>query len=328
MNETALVVRPPCTVLLPAHNIERYCDDIVGFLVGALSPKDEILIINDGSTDATLSKVKSWEKKSTNIRLIDKQHTGLVDSLNVGIQEAAHEFIARVDGDDQYFPERFDLQIAELEKNPCLVVVFSDYEITLQNGKSLGTICSAITPAATKLSLVSAARTAHPSAMFRKSKVLEAGGYYQEDYPAEDLGLWIRLSQSGEMSSVPATLLKYNVNPSGITQSKKTEMILKRNNLIRSMINQNDHTFFLNELKNTKKIYQNYPKGNERLAIHLAELALFVLKKHMSLGSKMLVMVRLIFHFFNLKILRTLFLLHLSRVKRRKVIKSYVSARM
>jgi hypothetical protein len=67
--------------------------------------------------------------------------------------------------------------------------------------------------------------------MYRKHQVQEAGGYLEEDFPVEDLALWMRLARATQLSSVPQTLLSYSIQSGGISANNQNMMRLKRRNL-------------------------------------------------------------------------------------------------
>ena len=188
-----------------------------------LGQDDELILVNDGSTDLGSAELARLLKLDPRIVLISKEHTGIVDSLNIGIARAKNEYIARLDADDILIPGRLVKQIDYLEKNERCAAVFCDYRLIFQN-KVYGFISGGIFPLATMLSLSRSKRTPHPGVMFRKSCFSEVGGYLSSQFPAEDLGLWLRLSQDYEIASVPEILLTYRMSPSGVS-SKNRELM-------------------------------------------------------------------------------------------------------
>lgn len=198
-----------------------------------LENSDEVLIINDGSSDISEDEFLSFEQRDSRIRVINCEHGGLVKALNFGVSFSRGEFIARADIDDLYSVDRIRLQKQFLEEHPEVSAVFSDYELQDARLQSLGTIPSAVFPLLTKLSLLSANRTPHSSAMFRKKSFFQVGGYQIEEFPAEDLGLWGRMAQVGELSTIPLTLLFYRVHPTSITGSNQSKMLAMRDKIVR-----------------------------------------------------------------------------------------------
>ena len=117
-----------------------------------LGQDDELILVNDGSTDLGSAELARLLKLDPRIVLISKEHTGIVDSLNIGIARAKNEYIARLDADDILIPGRLVKQIDYLEKNERCAAVFCDYRLIFQN-KVYGFISGGIFPLATMLSL-------------------------------------------------------------------------------------------------------------------------------------------------------------------------------
>lgn len=103
---------PILTVVVPCYNVERYVERCIDSIISQTIGLDklEVLLINDASTDDTLSIIKRYEAQyPEQIRVIDlPQNSGLSHARNVGIQEAKTEYIAFVDSDDWLSPEMYE----------------------------------------------------------------------------------------------------------------------------------------------------------------------------------------------------------------------------
>ncbi len=250
-----------CSVLLPVYNSRAFLFTSVTNILATLSEFDELLIIDDGSEDLEAADIRRISRVDSRINLISRPHLGLVHALNFGLREAANELIARADVDDLYAPSRIIKQGDFLVNNPRVSAVFSDYRIVDRLGKNLGTIPSAVSPELTRFSLVNHQRTPHPSVMFRKSAVIDAGGYSLDAYPAEDLALWSRLSDNSMIASIPEILLIYLKNDKGITGQNNSAMSLRNQELKRALIRKIEIEKVLNEAETSLKYYQtlDYP---------------------------------------------------------------------
>lgn len=88
------------SVIIPVYNAEKHITKCVDSILPQLHENDELLLINDGSTDDTLSVLKELESNHKVIRVIDKVNEGTAKTRNLGIQEAKGEYICFVDNDD------------------------------------------------------------------------------------------------------------------------------------------------------------------------------------------------------------------------------------
>lgn len=225
-----MVTLLPVTLLLPVRNGEKFLVGCLDQIEKMAREGDEILVLNDGSTDKTLEILESWETSKCDFRVISTKGVGLVEVLNIGIAESKRDWIARVDVDDFYDQDRLRIQTSLIRDN--VVAVFSDYTIVSASNSSLGTVPSGLTPTIVKLSLISGNRTAHPIVLFRKQTALMVDGYNVHEFPAEDLGLWMRMSKHGDLISSSRNLLRYRLNPKSITLSNPGNSNSARNFLV------------------------------------------------------------------------------------------------
>jgi glycosyltransferase involved in cell wall biosynthesis len=257
--------------VLPVKNGADYLRDLIPAILGMLQFGDELIVINDGSTDETLEILEEFRQKEERIRLIQTEGIGLVSALNLGVDNASNPWIARFDVDDVFDPSRLSIQ--KLLISDSIAVIFSDYSFTTHSGCYLGTVRSAMSGPATQLSLISAQRTPHPVSLINRELFFAAGGYFGEDYPAEDLGLWLRISAFGHLISTPEVLLKYRLNGNSISKLNRQKQILKKNQLINNWSGWDSvYSECLLALNETKVLYSSSEGRYERILLHLKEL--------------------------------------------------------
>lgn len=210
----------PVSVLTPVRNGEVTIGQAIYDLVAGLGEYDDLLIVDDGSEDSTPSLIAEWVRRDSRIRVLNTAGVGLVEALNLGIREATHEWIARADADDRYPTSRLKFQKAAV--SPDVALVAGDYRLCPQDAASTYLPCALGHPFVA-LSLINPQRIPHPGVMFRREAVLDAGGYQAEDFPAEDLGLWMRLSEVGRFVGVPHVVVDWSLNPVSVSHSRQTE---------------------------------------------------------------------------------------------------------
>jgi glycosyltransferase involved in cell wall biosynthesis len=104
------------SVVIPYFNLGEYLDESVDSIFKATYKNVEVIIINDGSTDAvSINKLKKY-RNNNSVHVIDKQNTGLADSRNTGAEMARGSFIAFLDADDTVTPEYYEKAIAILQQ--------------------------------------------------------------------------------------------------------------------------------------------------------------------------------------------------------------------
>ena len=221
------------SLVMPIRNGSRFIQTLRKNVESLMRAGDEFVVVDDNSEDSSYKMLQNWASENPQIRLISNPTPGLAHALNLGIRESTHNFIARVDADDTYDSSRLFSQ--EIQLSGDCVAVFSDYTFHDEADRDLGYIASAITPLSTSLSLLSSSRTPHPSVVFRKDVFNFVGGYKQTDFPCEDLSLWLRFDKVGLLKTVPKPLLRYRLNKTGVTSTKREQMQGKRIQLINDL---------------------------------------------------------------------------------------------
>ncbi|WP_165930007.1 glycosyltransferase family 2 protein [Flavobacterium caseinilyticum] len=217
---------PQITVLLPVYNCELYVQTAVQSILNQTYTDFEFLIIDDASTDATVALIKKLE--DSRIQLIEKPiNSGYTNSLNYGLQMAKGKYIARMDGDDISFPERFSKQIAYLETHPDVVVCGTTYKI-IGNDKL---IALPENHEAIKLGLLWGNCISHPSVMIRK-KILDEYSiqYNTSKEPAEDYDMWVRLLSVGKLHNLQEVLLEYRLYGNQVSRKRAEDQ--KKNDVL------------------------------------------------------------------------------------------------
>lgn len=215
------------TVLMPVRNGADFISRSIPDLAKYLQPDDQLLILEDGSTDETIHLLKGLCPKVPQLRVIHSGGVGLVDALNLGIRESSHPWIARADADDRYPVDRLNAQ--RQARHSGVAAITGDYRIVEPNG-SRTYMPSAMGSPFVALSLLNPQRFPHPGVMYHRDSVLEAGGYRHEDYPAEDLGLWMRMAHVGKLIGIPQVVVDWQMSAGSIThgaQGRQRELTQK-----------------------------------------------------------------------------------------------------
>ena len=284
--------RPPVTALLPVRNGEQWMPNAIDNLNRTLTPEDEIIIVDDGSTDKTMEIIKSG-KFIAPLILLSSQSPGLVAALNLGITHSRNQWIARFDVDDFYFDNRLELQLENIQDE--VVAVFSDFKIYTEARQYLGYIPSPLTHNGIYLSLLNSERNAHPSVIYRKDAVIQAGAYRDQDFPCEDLSLWLRLAKVGKLSGIPAPTLNYLLRKSSITGSRYLEAKAKTLLTLEEYFD-SQFSLDLSKVKQSMHLYRDLPRSSERKLLFIRDIC------HPRIRNRLTIKLRLylIFQFFIL----------------------------
>lgn len=218
------------SAVIPVRNGEEYIESSFAQVTANLEENDEAIYVVNGSSDGTLKKITRLADSDKRVRIINLGDTGLISALNVGISEAQNSWIARFDVDDLYPPDRLQKQRTAISEET--VAIFSDYSVVGKDLRNLGMIPSGVDNLPTMVSLYGANRTPHPSALFSKEAFMEADMYKLEDFAAEDLGLWLRMTRIGKFRSIPVPLLKYRLHGNSTVAANRKIALLNTKRLL------------------------------------------------------------------------------------------------
>ncbi len=206
-------MRPALSILLPVRDGATTLPACLDSIRAQTWADFELLAIDDHSQDASVLLLERAARQDPRVRLLRNPGRGLVDALNLGLEQARGDLVARMDADDIMHPERLALQAEYLRRHPGVAlagarvklfpegIVQAGYReyVRWQNGL--------LTPEQIAQDIYVEAPFAHPAVTFRRRAVIAAGGYRQGPFP-EDYELWLRLHQRGErMAKLPQTLL-------------------------------------------------------------------------------------------------------------------------
>jgi len=116
------------TILTPTYNHEKYLADCIESVLAQTYTDWEMIILNDGSTDRTAEIAASYRDKDGRIRLVNQENVGifrLSETYNKGVAMSNGIFLAILEGDDCWAPEKLALQVAALQQNPAAVLCWS-----------------------------------------------------------------------------------------------------------------------------------------------------------------------------------------------------------
>ncbi len=190
-------MEPLVSIIMGAYN----CQDTVGKAIESIQNQTyqnwEFVICDDASTDETWMELKKYGESDKRIILIKNDHNlRLAAALNHCLAHAKGEYIARMDADDESYPERLEKQVRFLEQHEEYAVVGCGRVIFDENGDKGVRLVKEVPD---RDVLLANAPFAHPTIMMRKSVYDQLGGYTVSELTkrAEDLDLWFRFFHAG-----------------------------------------------------------------------------------------------------------------------------------
>lgn len=203
---------PKISVIMSTYNRAKVLPHAIESILNQTYDDFEFIIINDGSTDETDGVIKSYARKDNRIvYLKNEKNKGLIYSLNLGLENARGEYIARMDDDDKSVLFRFERQVKAMEDFPDIIVlgtriIGKDSIPHMNKGKPM-----IDNPDQTELNSYFSSALAHPTIFIRRKFLEKNNIRYRSDYLyAEDCGLYKDiLNKGGKISAIKEGLLHF-----------------------------------------------------------------------------------------------------------------------
>lgn len=215
----------PVSVVMPVWNAAATLEAAVESIRSQTFPYWEMLLVDDGSDDASPACAAELATRDARIRVLPRAHHGIAAALNHGIAQARGDLIARMDADDISRPERFAEQAAFLAAHPDIGVVGSDATYAGPAGGGGGYelhvswLNALHTPGQIALNRFVESPLAHPSVMFRRDLAERHGAYREGPFP-EDYELWLRWMDAGvRVASIERPLVVWRDSPSRLSRT-------------------------------------------------------------------------------------------------------------
>lgn len=227
MDNSLNQISPVVSVVMSVYNGEKYLREAIDSVLNQTFSDFEFIIINDGSSDKSLSIIQSYNDKR--IVLIDNDgNKGLIFSLNKGLEIAKGKYIARMDADDINLPERFKKQVDFLESNTSIGVLGCDYISFAENSSQI--VKSIHDKFKIKSFLLFTATMCHPTLMLRKQILVDNNLNYSENAKhVEDYDLWCRLVLLTDFCNLNELLFKYRDHASQVSHKNIDTQLINSN---------------------------------------------------------------------------------------------------
>lgn len=202
---------PFVSVVVPTYNLARYTGEALESIQAQTFPDFEAIIVDDGSTDDTLDVIRPY-LSDPRFRLIEQANQGTAAARNTAITVASGEWIAFLDCDDLWLPEKLERQVELIKAHPRAALVFSNgIEFTENGDDGLFYRKREVFPDGADLSRVLMRNCFWPcSVMVRRSDVLEVGLMRTDISGVDDFDLWLKiLERGGEARGLWEPLARY-----------------------------------------------------------------------------------------------------------------------
>ena len=252
MNTTS----PLVTIISPTYNHEKFIAECIESVIAQTYQSWEMIIVDDGSKDNTFDIGKSFADKDSRIHIFTKENVGIFrlgESYNFGLAQSKSKYIAILECDDIWCPDKLEIQIAEMEKNPTAVLSWGkaylssidlskNYYMAPRNMNDIEFFHNK--PAGTFLNKFYKTLLPALTIVMRKDALLAIGGFQQGfDLPLVDIPTSLELLFNGEFVFVDHVLGHWRIYPHQVTKTFNGQMTLGYYSLMKSLLKRFPETF-------------------------------------------------------------------------------------
>lgn len=204
---------PLVAVIMAVYNCEKWLRASIASILAQTFTNFELIVVDDGSTDSSLSIISEYARNDRRVRVIRKANTGLAESLNAAISISRSPYLARMDGDDICLPERFEKQVAFLESHPAIDILGGSAIVIDNAGNVSGRLMVRTTHEELCHHIWTENPFVHPTVMIRRTVFTTNGGYAPALRRGQDQDLWLRCRKNHRFHNLPDVVLLYRRSP-------------------------------------------------------------------------------------------------------------------
>ena len=222
---------PLVSIVIPAYNCAAFVAEAVQSALDQDYPSTEVIVVNDDSSDKTPSVLRSFGDA---IRVIDQKNSGAAVARNNGLAAARGEYVAFLDADDVWLQGKLSVQVAHLQENQDVGIVFTDWHVwptdadgrfhlpALDKTPRQGVNADPTHSGWLYNRLLFDCELLTTTVMLRASLVRAIGGFDTTMYSGEDYDFWLRASREAKISKLACVGALYRTVAGSLSRKPRT----------------------------------------------------------------------------------------------------------
>lgn len=220
---------PLVTVVMPVYNVERYIEPCVNSVLQQTYQNIEIIIVDDATPDKSIEKISHINDER--IRVVTQENRGLAGARNTGIRESSGKYVAFLDSDDFWHPDKISQHVQKLESNPDIGVSFSASQFVDEAGNNTNRIQQPLIKDNFSASQIFCRNPiGNGSAPVIRKSILDTIEFYESDRnhsqyfnenlrQSEDIACWVRIAllTQCQFNYIDQPLTYYRLNGGGLS---------------------------------------------------------------------------------------------------------------
>jgi glycosyltransferase involved in cell wall biosynthesis len=218
---------PKVSVIIPTYNYDRFLGEAIHSVLAQTFQDFELVVVDDGSTDNTKQVVSNFADER--IKYIYQQNQGVSAARNTGISACCGDYVALLDADDVWVPQKLELQVKILDSRPDIAAVCSDVYVVdahtgvtinrfWNDGRRLGTFNPHMAPKKLLRRLLARGCFIHPSSTIFRRVVFDEVGLFDESLQTHEVWeLSVRILLHFDIALIDTPLVKYRQHAANLS---------------------------------------------------------------------------------------------------------------
>jgi glycosyltransferase involved in cell wall biosynthesis len=212
---------PLVSVVIDCYNGERFLQETIESALTQSHPRVEVIVVDDGSTDGSSEIAQKFP-----VRYIRQENRGLTESRNLGIRESRGDYVVFLDADDRLRPEAIETGLRVIAERPECAMTVGDHLFISSDGSHLSDSRKACLQSSHYEELLKSNFIEMiSSVLFRRSVLVDIGGFDTTLRVAEDYELYLRIARVYPICCHPALTAEYRLHQTNV--SRNSELMLR-----------------------------------------------------------------------------------------------------
>jgi glycosyltransferase involved in cell wall biosynthesis len=250
---------PLVSIVIPAYNRQDFVGDAIQSVLEQTFQDFELIVIDDGSTDSTASIVKAFN--SDRIKYVYQPNGGRSSARNHALRLARGSYIAFLDSDDLYLPDKIARQVAFLDQHQEFGMVYTSAYCIDEYGAPLKSTYEAIVSGRIydEIAFYKPVTITLPTVMVRREVLDRAGGFDEAMKRFEDTDMWRRISRHCRIGAMREYTCKLRTHRDNVISSQDPNAIIDSiDYYLRKIFREDASLSFLTLRRGAGRLYLNY----------------------------------------------------------------------
>lgn len=218
---------PAISVLMPVRNGEAFLREAVESVLAEPQSDLELVVLDNCSNDSTPVILEQYAERDPRVRVHRQEGDNLAGLLNRGFQLCRASLFARLDADDACVHGRLAAQVEFMTEHPEVVLLGGQALLVDEAGDEFATAEYPLEDRELRAALTAGNPFVHSAIAMSRSAFEAVGGYRENLDNAEDLDLWLRLSERGGLANLPQPVVKYRIHASQVSLRKQESQAVR-----------------------------------------------------------------------------------------------------